>query len=50
MNIVNKIPPLYLDCMSGLCEHGQHRVNSLWWIIPAVVMSLYIARKFKKII
>mgnify|MGYP003979841733 CR=1 FL=1 len=48
--IFNKVDPAYINCMNGICEHAEHKVNSLWWLIPAVILSLYIARKFKKTI
>ena len=36
--IFNKVDPAYINCMNGICEHAEHKVNSLWWLIPAVIL------------
>jgi hypothetical protein len=39
-----------IQCINGLCGHSTHKLNAIWWIIPTIIISLYIARKFKKVI
>jgi hypothetical protein len=46
--ILDKVDPQYMNCMSGACEHIEHKVNALWWIIPVVVLT-YLYGKVKVI-
>ena len=36
------------ECVSGLCEHPEHKVNPLVWIIPAVAGVYFINVLYKK--
>ena len=44
--IFDKIDPNYTNCISGVCEHAEHKVNSLWWIIPLTFL-IYLYGKIK---
>ncbi len=36
-----------INCLNGLCEHTEHKVNSLWWILLACALT-YGLIKIKK--
>ncbi len=36
------------ECASGLCEHAEHKVNALVWIIPIVAGVLIFSKLLKK--
>ena len=44
-NIFSKIDSSHLNCVNGLCEHAYHKVNSIWWLIPTVLISLYVVKR-----
>ena len=35
------------ECVGGLCEHPEHKVNALMWIIP-VVAGAFVFNKIYK--
>ena len=35
------------ECIPGLCEHPEHKLNVLWWIL-ATIAIIYIAHKYIK--
>jgi len=37
------------ECASGLCEHPEHKVNALVWIIPAVAGAFLLNKIYKRI-
>tara|TARA_R100000008_G_scaffold50150_1_gene29957 strand:+ start:253 stop:429 length:177 start_codon:yes stop_codon:yes gene_type:complete len=37
------------ECASGLCEHPEHKVNALVWIIPAVAGVFLLNKVYKRI-
>jgi len=39
--IFNKVDPSYINCMNGVCEHANHKVNALWWVIPVMALIAY---------
>lgn len=42
--IFNKVDPSYMNCMNGICEHAEHKVNALWWLIPVVILTCIVCR------
>jgi len=34
-----------VQCINGLCGHTEHVVNSLWWLVPVMIMSGYLIKK-----
>ena len=44
--IFDKIDPEYMNCMNGVCQHTEHKLNALWWIIPLVTIT-YLYGKIK---
>ena len=36
------------ECVGGLCEHLEHKVNALIWIIPAIAGAYLISVLHKK--
>ena len=37
------------ECVGGLCEHPEHKVNALLWIIPAVAGGFLLNKVYKRI-
>ena len=37
------------ECTSGLCEHPEHKVNALVWIIPIIIGVFLLSKKYKTI-
>jgi hypothetical protein len=31
-----------VQCTHGLCGHMEHTVNILWWLIPTIMVGLYL--------
>jgi len=44
--ILNKVDPNYINCMNGVCEHAEHKVNSLWWVVPVCILSYIICKTY----
>ena len=36
--IFDKIDSKYLECVNGICEHMEHKVNAVWWILAVVAI------------
>lgn len=36
-----------IECTSGLCEHPEHTVNALVWILPAIAAAFLINKIYK---
>ena len=34
-----------IKCMNGLCDHSEHAVNGLVWLVPAIVVMAYFINK-----
>jgi len=34
------------QCINGICEHPEHKINALWWIIP-ISIGIYLLYKGK---
>jgi hypothetical protein len=43
--IFDKIDTRYLDCANGMCEHVEHKMNAIWWLLPIVALT-YIGIKY----
>ena len=37
------------ECTSGLCEHPEHKVNALIWIIPLIIGAFLFSKLHKKV-
>ncbi len=37
-----------VKCINGLCEHPEHTVNALVWILPAIAGALLTTALYKK--
>lgn len=35
------------ECASGVCEHPEHKVNALIWIIPIIIGALVFSKMYK---
>ena len=46
-NLLNQSHQLQ-ECVGGLCEHPEHKVNVLVWIIPAIAGAYLINVIYKK--
>lgn len=44
--ILDKIDPEYINCANGMCEHAEHKMNSLWWILPVFILGYAIYRTY----
>lgn len=44
--ILDNVDPQYMNCMNGVCQHAEHKINSLWWII-SIVTLIYCYGKIK---
>jgi hypothetical protein len=31
-----------IQCVNGLCSHAEHKANILWWLIPTVIVGIYL--------
>ncbi len=43
MNYVDKMNSIN-QCVTGLCEHPEHKVNNLVWIIPCIIAACFLAK------
>ncbi len=43
MNYVDKMNSIS-QCVTGLCEHPEHKVNNLVWIIPSIIAAYFLAK------
>jgi hypothetical protein len=48
MNSIMKQSHQLQECVSGLCEHPEHKVNALIWIIPMTVGAYLVTVIYKK--
>lgn len=39
--IFNQVDPVYINCVNGLCEHAEHKINTLWWLVPIMILATY---------
>ncbi len=37
-----------IKCVNGLCEHAEHKVNMLIWLVPAIAGAFLISVIYKK--
>lgn len=35
------------ECVGGVCEHPEHKVNALIWIIPIIIGALVFSKMYK---
>jgi len=28
-----------INCLNGLCEHPEHKVNYIWWVLLVVAIT-----------
>ncbi len=54
MNYTEKINSLITqshkvqECASGLCEHPEHKVNMLVWLVPAIAVAYLMTKMYKE--
>ena len=50
MNYTDKMNSMMQQsqCVNGLCEHLEHKVNALVWIIPAIAAVYFASAIYKK--
>ena len=50
MNYIDKMNSIMQQgqCVNGLCEHPEHKVNALVWIVPVIAVSYLVNVVYKK--
>ena len=55
MNYTEKINSLLAqshqiqECVGGLCEHPEHKINALVWVIPGIIVAVLIGKLIKTV-
>ncbi len=37
------------ECVGGLCEHPEHKINALVWVIPGIIAAVLIGKLIKTV-